>query len=254
MHLTTCQRHRLLWEWAPRLNSSLFLSQVFNGEDCWWGWETTRGKNEVVGLWAASHVSFVQRTKKEKSRRLLWGMKREGWKEKKRNVWTKEGVWAQKDVFEFLRVRLCLLSCIRGRNCCAWLAACSYLWVSVRERLKRVAGGVCYQRSAVAVWGGQGWDKGRNWKGRTSGVCPGWAAPDPGILHFSTHTHFLLLTSGTLTHTDTQLSLNELTSLTKRRWWSLLTVMSGYMMLQTILLVLNEVLWTYKREALQNYH
>lgn len=57
-----------------------------------------------MGLWAASHVSFVQRTKKEKSRRLLWGMKREGWKEKKRNVWTKGGVWAQKDAFEFLRV------------------------------------------------------------------------------------------------------------------------------------------------------
>lgn len=188
MHLTACQRHRVLRDRAPCLHSSLFLSQEFNGKDCWWGWETTRGKNDAVRLWAASHVSFVQLTKNEKTRRLLWGMKREGWKEKKRNVWTKGGVWAQKDVFEFLCADLCPLLCVRGRNCCAWLAACVYLWVSVFERLKRVAGGVCYQRSAVTVWGGQGWDEGRNWKGRTGGVCQRWAAPDPGILHFSTHT------------------------------------------------------------------
>ncbi len=120
----------------------------------------------------------------------------------KRNVWTKGGVWAQKDVFEFLRVDLCPLSCVRGRNCCAWLAACVYLWVSVCERLKRVAGGVCYQHSAVGVWGGQGWDEGRNWKGRIGGVCPvgGSRSRDTSLQY--THS-LLLLTSRALTHTHT---------------------------------------------------
>ncbi len=151
----------------------------------------------------------------------------------KRNVWTKGGVWAQKDVFEFLRVDLCPLSCVRGRNCCAWLAACVYLWVSVCERLKRVAGGVCYQHSAVGVWGGQGWDEGRNWKGRTGGVCPvgGSRSRDTSLQY--THS-LLLLTSRALTHTHIQLSLNELNSLTKKRRWSFLMVMSGFMMLQSL--------------------
>lgn len=51
-------------------------------------------------------------------------MKREGWKEKKKNVWTKGGVWAQKDLFEFLH---------------AFVSALVHSW----EELLRMVSGVC---------------------------------------------------------------------------------------------------------------
>lgn len=67
----------------------------------------------------------------------------------------RKGTFGQKEEcghIEFLCMDSCPRSGAGGWNGCAWLAACVNLRESVAcKRLKRAAGGVCYQRSAVAV-------------------------------------------------------------------------------------------------------